>query len=74
MLPRQALITIYKSYIWPHLDCGDTIYDRTFNSSFHQNIESIQCNDALAITGAIRETLKEKIYQKLGFESLQQRR
>ena len=32
------------------------------------DIKSIQCNAALAITGAIRETSKEKIYQELSFE------
>ena len=73
ILPRQSLITIYKTFIKPHLDYGDIIYDRAYNSSFHQNIESIQYNAALAITGAIRGTSKEKIYQVLGFESLQQR-
>ena len=73
ILPRQSLITIYKSFIRPHLDYGDTIYDRAYNSSFHQNIESNQYNAALAITGAIKETSEEKIYQELGFESLQQR-
>ena len=52
----------------------ETIYDRAYNTSFHQNIESIQYNAALAITGAVRGTSREKLYQKLGFESLQQRR
>ena len=33
----------------------------------------IQYNSAIAITGAIRGTSKEKLYQELGFESLQQR-
>ena len=27
ILPRQSLITIYKSFIWPHLDYGDIVYD-----------------------------------------------
>ena len=63
ILPRQSLITIYKSFITPHLDYGGTIYDRAYYSSFHQNIESDQYNAALAITGAIRETSEEKIYQ-----------
>ena len=27
VLPRQSLITIYKSFIRPHLDSGDIIYD-----------------------------------------------
>ena len=67
ILHRQLLITIYKSFTRPHLDYRDIIYDRAYNSSFHQNIESIQYNAALAITGAIRGTSKEKIYQELGF-------
>ena len=50
-LPKTSLITFFKSFIRPHLDHGDMIYDRAYNTSFHQNIESIQCNVALAITG-----------------------
>ena len=73
-LPRTSLITIFKSFIRPHLDYGDIIYDRAYNTLFHQNIESIQYNAALAITGAVRGTSREKLYQELGFESLQQRR
>ena len=72
-LPRTSLITIFKSFIRPLLDYGDIIYDRAYNTSFHQNIESIQYNAALAITGAVRGTSREKLYQELGFESLQQR-
>ena len=72
--PRTSLITSLKSFIGPHLDYGDIIYDRAYNTSFHQNIESIQYNAALAITGAVRETSREKLYQELGFQSLQQRR
>ena len=56
------------SFIRPHLDYGDTIYDQTYNDSFHQKLESI------AITGAIRGTSSEKLYKKLGLESLQLRR
>ena len=70
---RQTLITIYKSFIRPHLVYGDIVYDRAYSSSFYQNIESIQYNAALAIAGAIRGTSKEKVYQELRFESLQQR-
>ena len=70
-LPRTSLITVFKSFIRPHLDYGDIIYDRAYNTSFHQNIESIQYNAALAITGAVRRTSREKPYQELGFEFLQ---
>ena len=73
-LPRTSLITIFKSLIRLLLDYGDIIYDWAYNTSFHQNIESIRYNAALAITGAVRGTFTEKLYQELGFESLQQRR
>ena len=71
VLPRHALITIYKSFIRPYLDYGDILYDKAFNESFHQKIESIQYNACLAITGAVRCSSREKIYQELGLESLQ---
>ena len=69
ILPRSPLLTIYKSFIRPHLDYGDIIYDQAYNASFHQKLDSIQCNAALAITGAIRVTSKEKLYDKLGLEN-----
>ena len=52
-LPRTPLITFFKSFIRPHLGYGDIIYDQACNTSFHQNIESIQYNAALAITGTV---------------------
>ena len=61
VLPRHFLITIYKTFIRPHLDYGDVIYDRAFNESFHQRLEFIQYNAAIAITGTIRETSSEKL-------------
>ena len=70
-LPRLPLLTIYKSFIRPHLDYDDVIYDQ---ASFHQKIESVQYNSALAITGALRGTSKEKLYHELGLESLEKRR
>ena len=73
-LPRQSLVTVYKVFIRPHLDYGDIIYDQTYNDSFHQKMESIQYNAALAITGAIRGTSREKLYQELGLELLRKRR
>ena len=47
---------------------------KLLTNSFHQKIESLQYNAALAITGAISGTSREKIYQELGLKSLQQRR
>ena len=54
-----------------HLDYGDVLYDQAFNKSFHAKMGSIQYNACLAITGAIRGTSREKMYQELGLEFLQ---
>ena len=66
-LPRLHLLAIYKFCIRSHLDYGD-IYDQAYTASFHQKIESVQYNSALAITGAIRGTSQEKLDQGLGLE------
>ena len=34
ILPRTTLITVYKSFILPHLDYGDVLYNQSFNNSF----------------------------------------
>ena len=60
LLPRQALVTIYKAFVRPYLDYGDVLYDQAFNNYFQEKIESIQCNVCLAITGAIRGMSREK--------------
>ena len=62
VLPRPSLITIYKAFI-RHF--GDVIFDQVFNNFFHQRLESIQYNAALAITEAIRGTSKEKFIRNL---------
>ena len=74
ILPRFTLITIYKTFVRPHLDYGDVIYDHVFNKSFHQRLESIQYNAAIAITGTIRGTSLEKLFEKLVLEILKSRR
>ena len=73
-LPRATLVNIYKTFVRPHLDYWDVIYDNPSNETFCQMIESVQYNAALAITGAIRGSSREKLYQELGFESLRDRR
>ena len=73
-LSRKTLLNIHQSFIRPHLDYGDIIYDKPNVENFINRIESIQYNAALAITGAIRGTSKERIYNELGLESLEKRR
>ena len=74
LLPHSSLLTIYESFVRPHPDYRDVIYDQPNNSHLSDKIETAQCNAALAITGTIRGTSKEKLYQDLGLESLKDRR
>ena len=69
ILTRPPLLPTYKSIFRPHLDYGDII-DKAYNSSVHQNLEKIQYNSALAITGvirrtSIRRTSKRRWYRRL---------
>ena len=90
-LPRSTLLTVYKSFIRPHLDYCDMIYPKPCNDDismqnssqgnicqpnklFTDKIESVQYNAALAITGHILGTSKEKLYNELGLTSLYNRR
>ena len=74
ILPRPSLLTFYKSFTRPHLDYGDVVYDQPSNDAFSNKLETVQYNAALAITGAIKGTSCEKLYQELGLQYLQQRR
>ena len=71
-MPQASLRTIFKLFVRPHLDYGDVTYDQNHNSTFNQEMESIQYNAVLAVTGAIRGPSREKVYEELGLESLQQ--
>ena len=74
ILPRQSLLTIYKSFIRPHLDYGDVVYDQPDNETLCSKIQTVQYNAARAITGAHRGTSQSKLYVQLGLESLKARR
>ena len=69
-IPHSALLTIYHFFTRPHLDYGDVIYDQPENESSSSKIKSVQYNASLAITGGIRGTSQEALYQELGLESL----
>ena len=73
-LPRKSFLNIYKAFIRPHLDYGDVIYDQPHNDTLCRMIESVQYNAALAITGTIKGSSRERLYQELGLESLSDRR
>ena len=72
ILPRTSLLTIYKSFIRPHLDYGDVVYDQPSNDAFSNKLGTFQYNATLTITGAMKGTSCEKSYQELRLEYLQQ--
>ena len=75
-VPVKTLDQIYKMYVRPHLDFCDVIYHSpkipsSFDSSFRltnmmDQIESIQYQAALAVTGTWKGTSLNKIYDELG--------
>ena len=67
-------LTIYKTFVRPHEDHADITYDKPDNESFKDWVEKVQHNAALAVTGTIKDTLRERIYNELGLESLADRR
>ncbi len=83
-VPVKTLDQIYKMYVRPHLDFCDVIYhspkiSNLFDSSYRlpncmDQIERIQYQAALAVTGTWKGTSTNKIYEELGWESLTDRR
>ena len=83
-LPLNSLIQIYKMHIRPHLDYCDVIFHlpsqaNDLNSSLSLNstmniIERTQYQAALAVTGAWQGSNRNKIYEELGWETLDLRR
>ena len=65
-LPRNALLTIYKSFVRPHLNYDDILYGKPNNQNFQNKLEKVQYRACLAITGAIQETSSAKLYDELG--------
>ena len=61
---RNVLDQIYKLYVRPHLDYRDIIYHRpdpAMQSHFTQALEQTQYSAALAVTGALRGTSRQRL-------------
>ena len=50
-IPRSALLTIYKTFVCPHLYYGVIMYDQPSNASFSEKIESVQYSFACQLPG-----------------------
>ena len=83
-LPLNTLDMMYKMFIRPHLDYCDVIYhnphiinpfDKTITLHvLMERVEKVQYQAALAITGLWQGTSRNKLYEELGWESLNDRR
>ena len=73
-VPRKALLSIYKSFIRPHLEYGDILYDKPENENFQNILGKVQYRACLAITGAMQGTSRQKLYEELGLHALSKRR
>ena len=66
ILLQKSLLIIRNSYIGPHFENGDVIFDQQFNASFLNKTESVEYNAGLEITLAIKGFSPDKLYQELG--------
>ena len=69
-LPQSSLTTIYKSFVRPHLDYGDVMFDKAYHNSCQQRFESLQYKASSTITSAIKGSFTQTFYQELGIEYL----
>ena len=58
----------------PSPDYGHIFYDQLQNDFLCEKLESVQHKAAVAITGAMQGTSRDKIYQELGIELFKSRR
>ena len=58
------MFTVHLKNKLSKISSGGIIYDKAYNTSFHQNLEKIQYNSARAITRAILEKLPKKNFTK----------
>ena len=65
-LRRKFLLTIYKSFVWPHLDYGDIIYDNSEKKSVINKLEKVQYLACLAITGAFKACHERVFIRNVG--------
>lgn len=62
-----------RFFVRPHIDYGKVSYDQPKYKSFCK-IERLQNQTCLEIIGAIKSTLRNKMYEKLSLKSSRYRR
>ena len=72
-LDRDTLETIYTSFIRPILEYGNVVWDGCTQDDA-KLLEDIQMTAARIVTGAMKTTPIEKLYEETGWETLSKRR
>ena len=72
-LLRKPLEIMYKSFILPIFDYADIVWDNC-TAGESQQLENLHLEALRTITGLVKGTSHEKIYNESGFCSLKQRR
>ena len=72
-LNRQALETIYISFIRPTLEYADIIWDNCTQQQ-EQELEKVQLEAARIVTGTTKLVSLNKIYTETGWDTLKERR
>ena len=71
-LNRKSLEIIYKSFILPHFDYADVVWD-SITQLQADTLETIYLDALCTIIGTVRGTNHEKIYKESGFVPLKVR-
>ena len=70
---RKTLNTIYTSFILPHFEYADVLWDNC-TDGLSDELESLHLDAIRTIIGAVRGTSHAKLYRESGFTSLKERR
>ena len=70
----KIIILDIQNLLVPSADYGQIFYDQLQNDFLCEKLESVQHKAAVAITGAMQGTSRDKIYQELGIELFKSRR
>ena len=72
-LDRETLEVIYTSFIRPLLEYGNVVWDNCAQTD-EKLLEDLQLTAARIVSGAMRTTPNEKLYEETGWETLAKRR
>ena len=66
---RNALLTLYKMFIRPHIDYADMFYGKPNNEFICKKIKAFNIKDALSLKEQFKECLIRNFIKKLGYST-----